>query len=87
MSPQLFPILGETVNSLIRAQGIGDIYRIYSLAKRDGIDVKLTWVPSGEMIIEPSEIFDPAYMSALFDLGYRRALDGNVWVDVADVVN
>ena len=30
-----------------------------------------------------TEVFDPEYMSALFDYGYNRALSGEAWRDVS----
>lgn len=84
--PRLKPILGKSMNSLIRNQGIGDVYRIYTLARRDGIDLQLTWIPADSVDIKSDEAFDIEYMTALFDYGYRRALTGKSWIDVTRLV-
>jgi hypothetical protein len=62
---------------------IGDTYRITALANRDGIDVKLTWISASAIRDPENEVFDPDYMSALFDYGYRRTLEGDAWRDIA----
>lgn len=87
VSPRLLPIASKTVNSLIRTQGIGDAYRIYTLAERDNVDVQLSWIPQGAVSEEPDEAFDPDYMSALFEYGYRRGESGSLWMSVEDAIN
>ncbi len=86
VDPKLAPIVSKTIGSLIRTQGIGDIFRIYTLAQRDGVDVKLTWIPENAVSQKPEEAFDSQYMQALFDYGYQRATKDAPWVDVAEVV-
>ncbi len=86
VNPRLAPIVGRTIGSLIRTQGIGDIYRIYTVAERDGVNVNLTWIPDTAISFTPEEAFDPKYMKALFDYGFRRATTGAPWVNVQDVI-
>jgi hypothetical protein len=74
----LLPIASRSIDALIRTQGIGDLYQIYALCERDGNDLHMTWIP-GTFDMEPTEGFDPVYMSALFDLGYENALNGDPW--------
>jgi len=83
---KMLPIVGRTVDSLIRTQGAGDIYRIYTLARRDGIDVKVSWIPIGSIDVAPTETFDPQYMKALFEFGYQRGLAQDGWIDVAEQI-
>jgi hypothetical protein len=78
---RLTKIAGRSVTSLIRTQGIGDAYRIAALAKRDGVKIELTWITDAAPKNPGDEVFDPKYMAALFDYGYRRALDGKVWTE------
>lgn len=75
------PVAGRSVSTLIRTQGAGDLYRIYLLAKRDGLDFNLAYVPA-DFDAPQEEIFDPKYMSNLFDLGYRMGKDGYPWSKV-----
>jgi len=90
MKPRLLPITERTVYSLIRTQGSGDFYRIWTLAERDGLDLSVTWIPESareQIGVEPSEVFDPDYMRALFDYGYRRTLQGNTWKDFSEFLD
>ena len=79
VSPSLRKIVRRTISTLIRTQGVGDAYQIYAITKRDGVDVSLTWIPVNTVEDTSEEPFDPAYMSALFEYGYQRALEGEVW--------
>ncbi|MGI9308888.1 MAG: patatin-like phospholipase family protein [Gammaproteobacteria bacterium] len=74
----VLPIASRTVDSLIRTQGIGDLYQIYALCVRDGNDFNLAYIPSS-FTEEPAESFDPVYMSKLFELGYKMGRDGYPW--------
>ncbi|MEM7304330.1 MAG: patatin, partial [Pseudomonadota bacterium] len=75
---ELLPIATKTIDSLIRTQGIGDLYQIYTLCNRDGNEFNLAYIPS-TFTEEPTEGFDPVYMGKLFELGRTRALDGYPW--------
>lgn len=75
---KLFPIAGRSLESLVRTQGIGDLYRIYLQTCRDGLGFNLAYIPA-EFTEESEEEFDTAYMQDLFDLAYERAKAGYVW--------
>ncbi len=88
VDPRLLPIAGRTINSLIRTQGIGDFYRMWSLAERDKLNVSVTWIPRDAkqaINVEPTEAFDPKYMKAMFDYAYRRTIDGETWFDAPHI--
>jgi len=74
----ILPIGMRTIDSLIRTQGIGDLYQIYSLCVRDGNDFNLAYIPSN-FTEEPSEGFDPVYMGKLYDFGFQMARAGYPW--------
>ena len=82
VSPRLSKISARSIDSLIRTQGVGDAYRIYAIAERDGVDVKLTWIQRDAVEDNSDEAFDPDYMSKLFDYGYQRAVDGTLWKEL-----
>ena len=89
VAPRLVPIAGRTINSLIRTQGIGDFFRIWTLAQRDGLELSVTWIPDRvheQLGLEPTEAFDPVYMKALFDFAYKQTLAGNTWDDVSTMM-
>jgi predicted patatin/cPLA2 family phospholipase len=75
-------IAGRSVSSLIRTQGIGDAYRIAATTQRDGVALKMTWIPSDAPADPGEALFDPNYMSALFKFGYQRVIDGDAWSSV-----
>jgi len=79
VNPKLRPVLMAAIDTLIRTQGMGDLYRIYLGALRDKIEFRLASIPP-EFDMQPTEIFDPDYMRALFDLAYDMAQAGYPWV-------
>jgi predicted patatin/cPLA2 family phospholipase len=78
VDPKLVPIAMRSISSLIRTQGVGDIYRIYIEAEKAGIEYNLAHIPT-DFREKPKEEFDPEYMQKLFDLGYGLAKDGYPW--------
>lgn len=74
------PISVRAIDTLIRAQGVGDLYRIYLGCVRDKIDFNLASIPP-EFDGVSQEPFDPVVMRKLFDLGFRRAQEGYPWAD------
>jgi hypothetical protein len=81
VKPKLASLAGKSVSSLIKNQGIGDLYRIYASATRDGVDFNAIWVPESFDMKEP-EPFDRAYMNALFNLGHDMSSAGLAWSKV-----
>ena len=76
--PKIIPIASTAISSLIRTQGIGDMYRMYFGAMRDGLNYNLAFIPA-EFDEKSDEIFDPNYMRKLFNFGYQLAMSGNPW--------
>jgi hypothetical protein len=76
--PRLASIVGRSISTLITTQGIGDLYRMYSNATRDGIAFRAIWVPDSFVMEEP-EPFDPAYMKALYKVGFAMGRNGITW--------
>lgn len=73
-------ILQRAISGLIRSQGIGDLYRIYTLARQDGIDYNLAHID--ERFDAPKrDDFDTGFMNALFEYGRKAARDGYSWRD------
>ncbi|HYG89454.1 MAG TPA: patatin-like phospholipase family protein [Azospirillum sp.] len=71
-------IATRSVSSLIQTQGVGDLYRIFIAAQRDGIDFNLAYIPE-TFTTELKEPFDTAYMNDLFNLGYALGSKGYQW--------
>ena len=74
----VMPIAGRSIESLIRTQGIGDLYQIYALCERDGNNFNLAYIPA-DFTVEPTEGFDPVYMRQLYERGYNMAVEGYPW--------
>jgi len=74
----VIPIANRSIDSLIRTQGIGDLYQIYSLCERDNNDFNLAYIPSS-FTEQPKEGFDTVYMKKLYKLGYDLARNGYRW--------
>ncbi len=78
---QTLPIASRAIASLIHTQARGDLYLIYLLAQRDGVDYNLAYIPP--TFKEPHrEEFDTQYMRRLFDTGYEMAVRGYPWEKV-----
>ncbi len=71
-------IAGRAISSLIHTQGIGDLYQIYLLSKRDDFDFNLAFIRL-DFKVKHKEQFDTNYMQKLFDYGYQLARKGYPW--------
>ncbi len=77
------PLLGRTVDALIRTQGIGDLYRMYLGTVRDGLEFNLAYIPK-DVEYTAKEAFDPNYMRPLFERGRSMAEGGYPWTNIAN---
>ncbi len=71
-------IAGRAIDALLQTQGVGDLYRIYLNAQRDGIDFNLAYIPASFNAVS-KEPFDPEYMTKLFQVGFDLAKKGYPW--------
>lgn len=71
-------IAGKAIATLIQSQGLGDLYRLFLLCKRDGIDYNVAWIPATftDRLKEP---FEPSYMQKLYEVGRAEMLAGHAW--------
>jgi len=78
MERKLMPIIGRTVNSLIRTQGIGDLYRMYITTQRDGLEYHLAYIPLNfaDGLEERAGL---QYMRKLYDFAFEQARQGYTW--------
>ncbi len=75
---QTLAILPLALVSLIKNQVVGDLYRLYHEAGRDGFEYHLAVIPD-DFQVQKREKFDSAYMNKLFSLGYAMAGQGYPW--------
>ncbi|MEM0944850.1 MAG: patatin-like phospholipase family protein [Pseudomonadota bacterium] len=73
-------IAGKAVSSLIGGSGTGDLYKMYAVTARDGIDFNVLSIPQS-FDLEPTEPFDTAYMTELYLLGEEIGANGIPWRD------
>ena len=78
IKPQLKDIASRAVDSLLKSQGIGDLFRLYTYAQRDDLDYNLAFIPKDFTLKSTSE-FDTAYMNALFKVGHDMGCCGYPW--------
>jgi len=78
VEPSLLSIAGRSISSLIRTQGLGDLYLIYLLAQRDGGVFHLAHIPD-DFDHSSQEAFDTSYMKQLYSRGYEMANNGYPW--------
>jgi hypothetical protein len=71
-------IAGRAINTMLAASGQNDVLRVYFVTKRDGVDYNLAYIGRDFTVPRPGP-FDQAYMRALFDYGYREAVEGRAW--------
>jgi len=72
------PIALRSITCLIQNQGLGDLYRIFSIAERDHLDYNLVYIPSTFTTPHKTN-FEKRYMGELFDLGEKMGKEGNHW--------
>ena len=78
MGRSTLKIVTRAVSTLINTQGIGDLYQLYLLCRRDGIDFNVAYIPQSftDRLDQP---FDTAYMRKLYQLGRQEMLEGKAW--------
>jgi hypothetical protein len=81
VKPRTLSIAGRSISTLIKNQGIGDLYELYAFTKRNGVDYNLIYIPSN-FPDTSTTAFDPVYMTKLYDLGFQMARNGNSWKKV-----
>ena len=78
VEPRLSKIAGRSMSTLIKNQGLGDIWRAYAVSNVQGYDFNHIAIPMSHDAV-PKEPFDPEYMKAIYDYGFELARDGLKW--------
>jgi predicted acylesterase/phospholipase RssA len=68
----------QSMDAASRASMLDELIRIYAFSLREDAGYFWTGIPQG-INLSGAEIFDPAVMRELFDLGYQLALEGPDW--------
>ena len=78
VKPKLINVAGRSIDTLIKSDGIGDLYRIYAVAQRDKVGYNYVSIPS-DFTVKSTSAFDKAFMNSLFEAGYNAALQPEPW--------
>lgn len=78
VEPTMESIAARSMEGLLRNQGVGDLYRIYYTAQRDGVEFNLAFIPPS-FEEESEEMFDTRYMNKLFKLGFEHGAGETPW--------
>lgn len=79
VSPGLKGIALRTVDTVVKAHGVSDLYRIFVLAQRDGIDFHLAYIGS-DFPTTRHKPFDRDFMTSLFEYGEAKGQSKDVWL-------
>lgn len=71
-------VLNRSYKKIVQSQGLGNLYQIYEIARRDKVGFNLAYIGNDFEAAHPAE-FDKAYMNALFQYGYEKSLKGYPW--------
>jgi hypothetical protein len=74
----MVPIVQRAISTLTKANGNGDIVRIYAIARRESIHFHLADMPAA-LVDDSKTAFDPAYMKHLFDAGVNAGKSNTIW--------
>jgi hypothetical protein len=78
VEPRLKDIAPRAIGTLLKSEGVGDLFRLYATCQRDGFDFNAAHIPS-DFSREPKEAFDTAYMNELFNVGFSLGRNGYHW--------
>jgi predicted acylesterase/phospholipase RssA len=74
-----FGIAARAFGTITTGSGDSDLYRLFALAKRDGIGFQLAFIDNKFTAPHPDAEFDHEYMTKLFDYARHRAYAGDAW--------
>lgn len=79
LDPWALTLSARSLETLIKYQGIGDLYRLYVATQRDGINYHLATIPA-DFKEKSNELFDQNYMTKLYHVGYQMGQNPHVWM-------
>lgn len=78
VKPNTLAISARSLFTVTKNQSVGDINQIYAMTERDGAEFRLASIPAS-FTAQSTQPFDPVYMKALFEVGYRLGQQGSGW--------
>jgi predicted acylesterase/phospholipase RssA len=74
----LSQIAARSIDASGRAAVLGDLIRIHGYAQREGGSFRWVTIPR-DVVMTSEEVFDPAQMKTLYELGLRMAAASTAW--------
>ena len=74
-------IAQRSVSSMIKAQALGDLYRIFSYTQRENMAFRYVGIPDSHQF-EDREEFDPGEMKRLYETGFEVGQSADPWLSV-----
>lgn len=83
VKPATVAIAKRSISTLIKSQGLGDLFRLRATAQSAGVTMRVAAIPA-DFQEKSHEAFDLAYMKVLFSLGYSKGFAGEAFVAASD---
>jgi predicted acylesterase/phospholipase RssA len=74
-------IMIRAFDTMIKTAAVGDLYRMYAFAQRDGVSFNFVDLPDS-YVSQSEEMFDQAEMTRLFEIGKRLARSEKPWANM-----
>jgi hypothetical protein len=74
----VLPIGMRTMQALVAAEGVGDLYRIYDQTLEEQADFRLILIPD-DVPLKHHQMFEPEFMRGLYERGRRSIKQANPW--------
>jgi hypothetical protein len=78
VQPNTLAISARALFTVTRNQSMGDLNLIYAQTERDRAEFRLVSIPAS-FTMQSDKPFDPAYMQALFEVGFDLGRSGKGW--------
>ena len=79
MERNVLDIAGRAISTMIHISGLNDLFRVYFITQKDGVDYNLAFIGDDFKALPHEGDFDPKYMKALFAYGYAKGQKGYAW--------
>ncbi len=83
----IFDIAGRAISTMIQMSGLNDLFRVYFITQRDGVDYNLAFIGDDFKAPPHEGNFDPKYMKALFAYGYAKGRKDYAWKKAPAYIN
>jgi hypothetical protein len=76
---RLIPIAADSITALLYSKCRADLFQLYALALSTGMNYRVTAVPADSNVPGDASTFEPAVMTAFYNVGREQARSGNLW--------